>query len=413
MFDTGYKFYEYFIDKWNYKQRSNNTPLARKAKKHTIPSTWNETGRLMWHKDQEKNTHLPQFLDKALKLLNLKQVAFELETSVMSKVSCVACKAEPEEICSFLIGLACGDVYNPYHEWEVMFRPVPKPTSQALEVPKKRYAAVLPMNHRRQRNKLLENGVIIDNKNAQRPAWQPRPRTINSQDENAQRPARQPRSGNNNRRNACYGCGREGHYLKDCRWPICSRLSLMKESSCKTPVDKLKPTKTALTDIQGKRLPVKVVQALAMNTELLIGMDILIKFKVNINWSDSSIIIKGARIPLEVEGICKDPIGESRMIAARHQHRTEFSNHKNNEEYNCKTRRPETQYGGVGVCDRHKNESVELKVTTNVSKQPNQFRPADLCVRQEKQTREYGNQTVTMRSYGIQTDDDATIKHTR
>lgn len=47
----------------------------------------------MWDKDQDKNTHLPQFVDKALKLLNLKQVAFELETSVMSKVSCTACKA--------------------------------------------------------------------------------------------------------------------------------------------------------------------------------------------------------------------------------------------------------------------------------------------------------------------------------
>lgn len=43
--------------------------------------------------DQDKSTHLPQFVDKALKLLNLKQVAFEIENSVMSKVSCTACKA--------------------------------------------------------------------------------------------------------------------------------------------------------------------------------------------------------------------------------------------------------------------------------------------------------------------------------
>lgn len=52
-----------------------------------------EEGRLLWDKEQDQNTHLPQFVDKALKLLNLKQVAFEIETSVMSKVSCTACKA--------------------------------------------------------------------------------------------------------------------------------------------------------------------------------------------------------------------------------------------------------------------------------------------------------------------------------
>jgi sphingomyelin phosphodiesterase len=34
----------------------------------------------------------------------------------------------PEEICSFVIGDACGDVYNPTHEWDVVFPPVPKPT---------------------------------------------------------------------------------------------------------------------------------------------------------------------------------------------------------------------------------------------------------------------------------------------
>jgi len=33
----------------------------------------------------------------------------------------------PEEICSFVIGDACGDVYNPFHEWKVVFPPVPKP----------------------------------------------------------------------------------------------------------------------------------------------------------------------------------------------------------------------------------------------------------------------------------------------
>lgn len=36
---------------------------------------------------------LPLIVDKALRLLNLKQVIQEVETSVMSKVSCTACKA--------------------------------------------------------------------------------------------------------------------------------------------------------------------------------------------------------------------------------------------------------------------------------------------------------------------------------
>ncbi|XP_067010810.2 sphingomyelin phosphodiesterase [Anabrus simplex] len=128
--------------------------------------------------------HLPRIVDKALRLMNLKQVVQEVETSVMSKVSCTACKAgagllqhyirtgktrddivkitysfcvslklqtqrvcegitelfsgevvyvlqritlTPDEICSFVIGDACGDVYNPYHEWEVLFPPIPKP----------------------------------------------------------------------------------------------------------------------------------------------------------------------------------------------------------------------------------------------------------------------------------------------
>ncbi|KAJ8912496.1 hypothetical protein NQ315_004003, partial [Exocentrus adspersus] len=52
--------------------------------------------RLLWELDQEKSTHLPQIVDKALKLLNLKQVAFEIENSVMSKVSCTACRAVPK-----------------------------------------------------------------------------------------------------------------------------------------------------------------------------------------------------------------------------------------------------------------------------------------------------------------------------
>lgn len=41
----------------------------------------------------------------------------------------------PEEICSFVIGDACGDVYNPFHEWKVIFPPVPKPEVPESKVP--------------------------------------------------------------------------------------------------------------------------------------------------------------------------------------------------------------------------------------------------------------------------------------
>lgn len=143
------------------------------------------SARMLWY-DAAAGDGLtyPPFVDKALKLFNLKQVAFEIENSVLSKVSCTACKAGagllqhyiksgkteaelmkmiaqyctnlsiqsprvcegvaqlfgseviyvlqrvnlgPDELCSFIIGDGCGDVYNPYHEWEVIFPPVPKP----------------------------------------------------------------------------------------------------------------------------------------------------------------------------------------------------------------------------------------------------------------------------------------------
>jgi hypothetical protein len=48
-----------------------------------------------------------------------------------------------EEICSFVIGDACGDVYNPYHEWEVVFPPVPKPVVTPLAAPTVRTYGVL------------------------------------------------------------------------------------------------------------------------------------------------------------------------------------------------------------------------------------------------------------------------------
>lgn len=34
----------------------------------------------------------------------------------------------PAQICSFVIGDACEDAYNPLHDWEVAFPPVNKPT---------------------------------------------------------------------------------------------------------------------------------------------------------------------------------------------------------------------------------------------------------------------------------------------
>jgi hypothetical protein len=43
--------------------------------------------------DLRSGRHLPRIVDKALRLFNLKQVVQEVETSVMSKVSCTACKA--------------------------------------------------------------------------------------------------------------------------------------------------------------------------------------------------------------------------------------------------------------------------------------------------------------------------------
>lgn len=42
----------------------------------------------------------------------------------------------PDEICSFVIGDACGDIYNPLHEWEVDLPPVPKPETRELPLPK-------------------------------------------------------------------------------------------------------------------------------------------------------------------------------------------------------------------------------------------------------------------------------------
>jgi predicted metal-binding protein len=46
----------------------------------------------MWLKAQDMNSNYPLFVNQAIKLFNLQQVAFEIENSVLSKVSCTACK---------------------------------------------------------------------------------------------------------------------------------------------------------------------------------------------------------------------------------------------------------------------------------------------------------------------------------
>ncbi|XP_023247075.1 sphingomyelin phosphodiesterase-like [Copidosoma floridanum] len=140
---------------------------------------------MLWNVEQmQSNSRLSNFVDKAMKLFDVKQVMNEVETSVMSKVSCTACKVgagllqhfiktgkseeaivnsifqfcvslkiqsqrvchgltllmggevifvlkqiemTPAQICSFVIGDACEDVYNPLHDWEVAFPPKEKP----------------------------------------------------------------------------------------------------------------------------------------------------------------------------------------------------------------------------------------------------------------------------------------------
>ncbi|RXG73749.1 Sphingomyelin phosphodiesterase, partial [Armadillidium vulgare] len=133
--------------------------------------------------------HLPGFLSGLGRMLDFEQVVKEIETSIMSSVSCNACRGgmgllqhyiktgktrdeivyavsklcssfkietprvcygiinlmadeliyvvqnvvmTPDEVCGFVIGSVCGDPYNPYHEWRVTFPPVPKPPIQTV-----------------------------------------------------------------------------------------------------------------------------------------------------------------------------------------------------------------------------------------------------------------------------------------
>lgn len=94
------------MDNWNVTTGPrNDEPLFHPSNfTHKLPPSANETeliahmtalkrnySRLLW--DSDKSTNLPLIVEKALKLFNLKQVYYEVEHSVMSKVSCTACKA--------------------------------------------------------------------------------------------------------------------------------------------------------------------------------------------------------------------------------------------------------------------------------------------------------------------------------
>lgn len=94
------------MDTWNWTLAPrNDEPFFLPANfTHKLPPSANETeflahmtilkrnySRLLW--DTDKSNNLPLFVEKALKLLNLRQVYFEVENSLMSKVSCTACKA--------------------------------------------------------------------------------------------------------------------------------------------------------------------------------------------------------------------------------------------------------------------------------------------------------------------------------
>lgn len=95
------------LDNWRWRQTAqpDGPWLHPVGHNHTLPSDTDgklldqlfkarkNYSRMLWGLDAERGTNLPQFVEKALKLFNLKQVAYEVETSVMSKVSCTACQA--------------------------------------------------------------------------------------------------------------------------------------------------------------------------------------------------------------------------------------------------------------------------------------------------------------------------------
>lgn len=67
------------------------------------------------------------FAGEVIYVLRKLKIGIKIHHEILSYFKLIKNYAGPDEICSFVIGDACGDVYNPYHEWEVMFPPVPKP----------------------------------------------------------------------------------------------------------------------------------------------------------------------------------------------------------------------------------------------------------------------------------------------
>ncbi|XP_058804235.1 sphingomyelin phosphodiesterase [Phymastichus coffea] len=198
-------FDEWMEAKGRISQKANNTFQTYTNEIHklspifvTIEETVNRDlqinlSRTLWDAEMVQDSgHLSIFVDKAMKLLDLRQVMQEIETSVMSKVSCTACKIgagllqhfikvgkseeeimnsifqfctslkiqtarvcqgitllmgeeviyvlkrveiSPAQICSFIIGDACEDIYNPLHDWEVAFPPVNKPIMKSSMTP--------------------------------------------------------------------------------------------------------------------------------------------------------------------------------------------------------------------------------------------------------------------------------------
>jgi sphingomyelin phosphodiesterase len=66
-----------------------------------------------------------------------------------------------EEICSFVIGDACGDVYNPYHEWKVVFPPVPKPVVTPQVAPMVRICITKLVNRLCSQLHKIHNGIHL------------------------------------------------------------------------------------------------------------------------------------------------------------------------------------------------------------------------------------------------------------
>ncbi|GLV33291.1 uncharacterized protein CBL_13817 [Carabus blaptoides fortunei] len=164
----------------------------------------------MWDKDQEKNTHLPQFKRQ---LCHVSCTACKAGTGLLQHyIRTGKCEKEIKQtILHFCVSLKIQDLkkyavlssamhvaMSTIHImngklWSLQFRSqhhklwkyqnqeyqhlkyytcpiltmIHIIVKEVLLIVQNRYAVVLPMDQRRQRNKLLENGVIIENKHIQ------------------------------------------------------------------------------------------------------------------------------------------------------------------------------------------------------------------------------------------------------